>query len=556
MHRKDLGVWAQAIRSRARIGFVVLLILGLAPWLWQIGQAQAVPTTLAPGDIAIIGLNFDDPDEFAFVLLRAVGSGTVINFTDNGWFAAGGFRTGEGTLTWTAATDLAAGTVISPGAGTMLFSVSGDQILAYQGPAASPTFIYGLNNEGAAVWQAEATSSNTSALPTGLVNGTTAVALNEIDNAVYVGPTSGTQAALLAAISNPANWAGSNTVRQTMPTGPFTIITTDVPPTATSPLDSATNVPLNSDIAINFSEPVTVTAPWFTIACSVSGGHSAVVSGGPQSYTLNPDADFAYGDTCTVTVLAAQVVDQDGTPTPMAADYVFSFSTPAVDPCSDVYTPIYAIQGSGMTAALLGPVVTEGLVVGDYQDTTTQLRGFYIQDLTGDANSATSDGIFVFDNGFGVDVAVGDEVRVTGSATEYTSGSSSLTEIGSVSQVLICGTAPVAPASVTLPLAAATDWERYEGMAVIIAQELTVSENYDLHRYGQLTLSQGGRLFQPTNVAAPGAPALAVQDDNNKRSIVLDDASNLTLPPTRPVPYLAADNTIRTGDTTPSLQGV
>ncbi len=58
-------------------------------------------TILNAGDIAIVGINTDNPDDFAFVLLTDIESGTVINFTDNGWLAAGGFRTGEGIKAYT-----------------------------------------------------------------------------------------------------------------------------------------------------------------------------------------------------------------------------------------------------------------------------------------------------------------------------------------------------------------------------------------------------------------------------------------------------------------------
>ena len=39
-----------------------------------------------------------------------------------------------------------------------------------------------------------------------------------------------------------------------------------------------------------------------------------------------------------------------------------------VDVCAQPYTPIYAIQGSGPSAAVTGTVATEGVVVGDYED--------------------------------------------------------------------------------------------------------------------------------------------------------------------------------------------
>ena len=60
-------------------------------------------------------------------------------------------------------------------------------------------------------------------------------------------------------------------------------------------------------------------------------------------------------------------------------------------------------------------VTIEGVVVGDYQG-AGEFGGFYLQeeDATPDADPATSEGIFVFDDGFGVDVAPGDIVRVRG----------------------------------------------------------------------------------------------------------------------------------------------
>ncbi|NET15688.1 MAG: hypothetical protein F6K08_24090, partial [Okeania sp. SIO1H6] len=72
-----------------------------------------------------------------------------------------------------------------------------------------------------------------------LVNGETAVAINEFDNAIYTGITSGTQAELLAAISDSSNWFGSNSTRQTMPTNPFTVISEDIDSPVSTPEPTA-----------------------------------------------------------------------------------------------------------------------------------------------------------------------------------------------------------------------------------------------------------------------------------------------------------------------------
>ena len=80
--------------------------------------------------------------------------------------------------------------------------------------------LYALHSNGG-TWQSDATSSTTSAIPTGLVDGVTAVSIPEIDNAVYGGATSGDAASLLSSISDSSNWSGSNSTRQSMPAGPF-----------------------------------------------------------------------------------------------------------------------------------------------------------------------------------------------------------------------------------------------------------------------------------------------------------------------------------------------
>ena len=72
----------------------------------------------------------------------------------------------------------------------------------------------------------------------------------------------------------------------------------------------------------------------------------------------------------------------------MAANVSATFATAAdTDPCRVPFTPIYAIQGAGATAALTGPVTTQGVVVGDFEGAGSNfIRGFYIQDPAGDGN--------------------------------------------------------------------------------------------------------------------------------------------------------------------------
>ncbi|EGF91483.1 hemolysin-type calcium-binding repeat 2 copies family protein [Asticcacaulis biprosthecium C19] len=209
-------------------------------------------STLTAGDIAIVSMNADTNKIFAFVTLVELEAGTVIKFTDNGWLSSNAFRTGEGTMTWTSTGVVTAGTVVTinttsttstastgtvTDSGDANFSTGGDQIIAYQGADATPTLLFAINNEGNTTWQANAADSNTSALPTGLTNGTNAIALNEVDNAAYSGITSGTKAELLAAIVDPANWTRDDANNLTAPAS-FTVGGGTVP--ATVSIDDVT----------------------------------------------------------------------------------------------------------------------------------------------------------------------------------------------------------------------------------------------------------------------------------------------------------------------------
>ncbi len=175
---------------------------------------------------------------------------------------------------------------------------------------------------------------------------------------------------------------------------------TEVAPTVASktPDDGATDVALGSNISVTFSEPVTVTGSWFTISCGSSGAHTATVTGGPTTFTLDPDVDFGASEVCTVTVIAAQVADQDVSDPPdnMAANAPFSFTTAGVvNVCEQPFTHTYEIQGSGNSAAITGNVTTQGVVVGDFEGPITAgIQGFYLQDASGDSDAATSDGIY------------------------------------------------------------------------------------------------------------------------------------------------------------------
>ncbi len=222
--------------------------------------------------------------------------------------------------------------------------------------------------------------------------------------------------------------------------------------------------------------------------------------------------------------------------------------------CGDPATAIHAIQGSGISSPEEGNLrVIEGIVVGSFQNPTTALGGFFLQeeDAQADTDPLTSEGIFVYASS--VPVQMGDLVRVQGTVDEYFD----LTELTNVINLSVCSSGNPAPASatITLPLAASSEWERWEGMTVAITQTLYATDHYNLGRYGEVELSVNARLTQPTDIVAPGAPALAFQALNDRSRIQLDDGSTVQNPLPLP-PYLAPDNTLRLGDSIDALSGV
>jgi hypothetical protein len=187
------------------------------------------------GGIAIVGFNFDGTQEFSFVCTTSIPAGTEIRFTDKGWTSAGAFRTGEGFISWYTPGGCSIGQIVNikpsewPDFITDDFtlSTSGDQILVYQFLSGVNHFVFALNSEGTG-WQLTASDAFTSALPTGL-DSSNSIALQEIDNAVYTGSkTFNSVSEGLASLVNIIHWAGSDTTRQTMPTGTFSFGTTAV----------------------------------------------------------------------------------------------------------------------------------------------------------------------------------------------------------------------------------------------------------------------------------------------------------------------------------------
>jgi endonuclease I/methionine-rich copper-binding protein CopC len=96
----------------------------------------------------------------------------------------------------------------------------------------------------------------------------------------------------------------------------FSTVADNAPTLSTStPAHNSTTFPANANLQLTFSEPVAVGSTWFNIVCATSGTRTVadtVVSGGPTSFTINPNVDFVQGESCTLNLVAAQITDLDG----------------------------------------------------------------------------------------------------------------------------------------------------------------------------------------------------------------------------------------------------
>ncbi|MHA3980250.1 endonuclease/exonuclease/phosphatase family protein [Halovulum sp. GXIMD14794] len=157
-----------------------------------------------------------------------------------------------------------------------------------------------------------------------------------------------------------------------------------------------------------------------------------------------------------------------------------------------ILTAIPAIQGGGQRSALEGsPVLTTGIV------TALESNGFFIQDLSGDGDAATSDGLFVFTgsaplNTDGEALELGDEVKVEGTVTEFRPGfgTLTLTELTDIFAIEELSTGNGLPAPVVIGQGGFTPptesieegiafYEQFEGMLVTISDAMAIAPTDD-----------------------------------------------------------------------------
>ncbi|KAL3803492.1 hypothetical protein HJC23_014040 [Cyclotella cryptica] len=215
-----------------------------------------------------------------------------------------------------------------------------------------------------------------------------------------------------------------------------------------------------------------------------------------------------------------------------------SLTAPTPSPLPPVDIKIHIVQGDGEMSPLLGSLVSvTAVVIGDFQDgdldEKRNLKGFFLQeeDAEADGNPETSEGIFIYDPAFLVDVNIGDLVKVSGTVDEYY-GETQIKDVTSV-VILSSGNTLPTPATISLPTINTTmskdgkiqpDLEAYEGMLVTFQDTLVVTEMYNLVRFNEIKLVQGTRPFTFTQKNVPNVTGYqAHEKELGARRITYDD---------------------------------
>ncbi|BAY07756.1 SdiA-regulated domain-containing protein [Calothrix sp. NIES-2098] len=271
-----------------------------------------------PGDIAFVGVNSTDPDQFAILALKAIGPGDTFYVTDGGYISPTNaanttFRATEGFLQYTApAGGIAAGSVILINAGSgnppsvslngggaagtvtllpnssnnttnLSFSTSGDSLTVYTvtsgtyltGTPTLITFIdFGVNPYGSG-------SAQASNIPT--ISGGQVLDLANLDNAIFTN-ASNVYSQTISDLSTASNF----TQRETTP---YDLTTLASSPITTIPSVTLSVSPNTGSEAEQTAITVTVTA-----ASAVSGDQTVTL--GVSGTNITTD-DYALNNTTT-----------------------------------------------------------------------------------------------------------------------------------------------------------------------------------------------------------------------------------------------------------------
>ncbi len=200
----------------------------------------------------------------------------------------------------------------------------------------------------------------------------------------------------------------------------------DFPPVVNShnPAAFALGQAVDVPITVTFNEEVTITGD-VPIFCSLSGAQNATPSSGDNlTYSLT-HAGFLPNESCTVTLPAAQVTDDDSDDPPdnMAADYTWRFST-GFAIINEIYADPDPVNGDANGDGVVNITQDEFIEIVNNTGADLDISGWTLSDLVGTrhtfpANTIISDGcaIVIFGGGTPTGSFGSAQVQIASSST-------------------------------------------------------------------------------------------------------------------------------------------
>jgi hypothetical protein len=339
-------------------------------------------TTLSVGDLVIVTGNgtgtYPSTNGFDFVSRVDLDPGTVIYFTDKGWDGSLGTpfwrnTAAEGVVRYTVPASIPGGTIVhfddsliasapgtwdmfsidpitgafgaASGANVMDFSTSGDNLLAFQGTGATPSFLYGIGWAAGTTWISSGTpTANNSWAPAPLsVAANTIVSLGTGANKQYKCTVLGMYASnFLSTLNTVANWNSGASVY-----GASTCAFDAIQPTATinqpvGQVDPTSNSAINFTVVFSEAiDPVT-----FTAGDVVLSGTGAGTVGTPttsDNITWTVPVTATGNGTIVASLASSTVTDVNGNPNLLATStdntVMYDTTAPIISQTTAVPTP-------------------------------------------------------------------------------------------------------------------------------------------------------------------------------------------------------------------------
>ena len=183
--------------------------------------------------------------------------------------------------------------------------------------------------------------------------------------------------------------------------------------------------------------------------------------------------------------------------------------------CQGAITAIRDVQGSATVSPILGmTVVVRGVVTR-----VEPSQGFYIEE-TASGEDSRSRGLFIAGREMPALLRTGQRIEVGGRVAELGGDPDPMTALVDATTPVVCAERAELPLTTArLPLGGA-ERESLEGMRIALDQPLVVADVYNMHR-GEWTVSMVGPPRMPTEDAAPGREATALEQLNRQRELGL-----------------------------------